>query len=75
MSVVDKILGFLFAISIILLFLNFSPSDEYNTWAYFAAMAMITGSGYLVSKIFGQHNTFVFDPSPENWRRRTDPRT
>jgi len=75
MSAVQTMLGALFAFSLLLLFVNFSPMDEYNTWIYFAVMAMLTGSGYLVAVIFGQHNTFVFDPSPDNWRRRTDPRS
>jgi len=75
MSVVTTLLGTLFAFSLLLLFVNFSPMDEHNTWIYFAVLAMLTGSGYLVAVMFGQHNTFVFDPSPDNWRRRTDPRS
>jgi hypothetical protein len=75
MSYVQTLVGALFAFSVILLFANFSPADELNTWIYYAVLAMLTGSGYLVAVIFGQHNTFVYDPSPDNWRRRTDPRT
>jgi hypothetical protein len=40
---------------------------------YWAVSVALTGSGYLLAVLFGQHNAFVYDPSPENWRRRTDP--
>jgi hypothetical protein len=29
--------------------------------------------GYLIDALFSKDLTFVFDPNPENWRRKTDP--
>ncbi len=62
-----------FVLSVVLLFLSYSPTDESNTWAMFAVGVAFTGTGYLIATIF-DNQSFVYDPNPENWRRRTDPR-
>ena len=45
MSSVQTLLGFLLIISVVLLFLSYSPTDETNTWILFAVGVMFTGSG------------------------------
>jgi hypothetical protein len=72
-SVTQWITFFLFTLSLVCLFATYSPADETHYWAYFATSAVIFGVGYMVDVMFGQDLTFVYDPSPENWRRRTDP--
>jgi hypothetical protein len=72
MSYIQTGLGLAFLVSLVLLFLSYNPNDEFNTWAMFAVGVAFTSTGYLIATIFD--NSFVFDPSPENWRRKTDPR-
>ena len=45
MSSVQTLLGFLLIISVVLLFLSYSPTDETNTWILFAVGVVFTGSG------------------------------
>jgi hypothetical protein len=36
-------------------------------------MTIFFGFGYVLSKMFSSDLQFVYDPSAENWRRKTDP--
>ena len=71
MSAIQTLLGVLLLVSLVLMFATFSPSDEENFWMFWAVSSVLFGSGYLFALLFGAHNTFVFDPSPDNWRRKT----
>ena len=72
MPVIQTLLGTLLALSLVAMFATFSPSDETYFWMYWAVSAVLFGAGYLFAVMFGAHNTFVYDPSPENWRRKTN---
>ena len=72
-SVTQWISFLLLTLSLVCLFATYSPADETYYWMYWATSALIFFFGYLVDVLFGAHLTFVYDPSPENWRRRTDP--
>jgi hypothetical protein len=36
---------------------------------------IVLGFGYMMDIMFSQDLQFVYDPNPENWRRKTDPQT
>ena len=72
MSTIQTLLGTFLAVSVVFMFATFSPSDEDNFWMYWAVSAVLFGSGYLFAIMFGDQKNFVYDPSPENWRRKTN---
>ncbi|KAJ1417249.1 hypothetical protein B484DRAFT_365550 [Ochromonadaceae sp. CCMP2298] len=73
MSVTQAILGFLCVLFLVMTFLTFSPEDSRSFWIYWFTAFVFVFFGYLIDVIFGAELSFVFDPNPENWRRKTDP--
>lgn len=58
----------------IMVFLTYSPSDPRYFWMYWCTLMVFLIYGYILDMMFSADLAFVFDPNPENWRRKTDPR-
>ncbi len=71
MGVVSYILFLAFVISLILVAATYDGVTDF--WLFYATSSILFGSGLLVDWIFSGYNSFVYDPDPINWRRKTDP--
>ena len=58
----------------VLIFLTYSPSDPRYFWMYWCTLLVFLVFGYLLDMMFSADMAFVFDPNPDNWRRKVDPR-
>ena len=75
MSIRQSFLGGLIALVAVITYLSYNPLDETNTWISWAVTLIFLLFGYLIDMMFSDDLAFVFDPNPENWRRKTDPQT
>jgi hypothetical protein len=73
MGVVTQILFIATLISLIGVAATYDPLDTLYFWHFWAVGVIFFGSGYMLDLMFGGYNTFVYDPNPINWRRKTDP--
>lgn len=64
----------LIGLTAVLIFLTYSPSDPGHFWMYWCTLLVFLVFGYLMDMMFSADMAFVFDPNPDNWRRKTDPR-
>ena len=71
MGVVSYLLYASFVISLILLAATYDGSSDF--WLFYATSSILFGSGLLVDWMFSGYSSFVYDPNPINWRRKTDP--
>jgi hypothetical protein len=66
---------FLLALVATLVYLNYNPYDDKAGWILYATLWIFLAFGYLVDMMFCQDMLFVYDPNPENWRRKVDPQS
>ena len=59
----------------IMAFLTYSPADYKYFWLYWLTAFVMFFFGWLMDVLFCENLVFVFDPSFENWKRKTDPRS
>lgn len=64
----------LIVLSIIMIFLTYSPSDPRYFWTYWCTIFVFLTFAYIIDMMFSADLSFVFDPNPDNWRRKVDPR-
>jgi len=56
----------------IITYLSYNPLDEDNTWISWSVLLVFLSFGYLIDMMFSDSLAFVYDPNPENWRRKVD---
>eukprot|EP00981_Chlorochromonas_danica_P000751 scaffold167_cov168-Ochromonas_danica.AAC.18 len=75
MGVIRDLLFVTMILAGIMVFLTYTPSDSRYFWTYWFLVFTFLFFGYLLDKLFCSDLVFVFDPNPENWRRKTDPQS
>ena len=63
----------LLVIASILVYASYNPSDDTNAWISPLVLWIFFFFGVLMDFMFSDEMSFVFDPNPNNWRRKTDP--
>ena len=73
MSVIPKLLSTLMILSAIMIYLTYTPSDSTYFWIYWCAIFVFLAFANIITALFSADLMFVYDPSFNNWQRKTDP--
>ena len=55
----------LLLLAAVMTYLTYTPSDPRYFWMYWCTIIVFLFFGYLMSALFGDEMSFVFDPNPD----------
>ena len=59
----------------VITFMYYNPADDTAEWITPFVVLLFIFFGFLMDMLFSDDMSFVYDPNPNNWRRKTDPQS